>query len=217
MSIKIVAGDITGYEGDVIVNAANEVMLGGGGVDGAIHNAAGPALRKACEMVYADPVDAYGPGLRIEKGLRCATGGVIPTPAGNLKAKWVFHAVGPVWPTGCENEFCEGGPHLTRGDEARRLLSNCYRKSLLLAAAMDLKSIAFPAISTGVYGCPMETCASIALISASIRACAGLDITFYIHPAQHLGLWQGTLAQIQDAAKWNPPPRKEPSDGRNSR
>lgn len=130
--LEPVLGDITRIAVDAIVNAANQSLLGGGGVDGAIHRAAGQALLAACAKL---------------KG--CATGDVKVTPAFRLSAKWVFHAVGPVW---------RGGEH---GED--ELLAACYRRSLELAREHLVKSIAFPAISTGIYGFPAERAATIAV------------------------------------------------------
>lgn len=127
-----VPGDITKLRVDAIVNAANTSLLGGGGVDGAIHRAAGPELLEACRKLHG-----------------CATGDAKATAGFRLPARWVFHAVGPVW---------HGGGH---GEDA--LLAGCYRKCLELAGEHDVKSIAFPAISTGVYGFPSERAAKIAI------------------------------------------------------
>jgi O-acetyl-ADP-ribose deacetylase len=127
-----VSGDITKLEVDAIVNAANTSLLGGGGVDGAIHRAAGPELLEACRKLHG-----------------CATGDAKATPGFRLPAKWVFHAVGPVW---------NGGG---RGED--ELLAGCYRRCLQLAREHGAKSIAFPAISTGVYSFPPERAAEIAL------------------------------------------------------
>jgi O-acetyl-ADP-ribose deacetylase (regulator of RNase III) len=137
MKIEVWQGDITTLDVDVIVNAANPTLLGGGGVDGAIHRAAGPGLQVECRQL---------PELR--PGIRCATGDVQATGAHALSARHVFHTVGPVWKDG-------------QRDEAA-LLANCYWRSLRLAEEMGLGSIAFPAISCGVYGYPMQQAARIA-------------------------------------------------------
>src|SRR5512132_1709701 len=123
----VVQGDITRQAVDAIVNAANERMLGGGGVDGAIHRAAGPQLLEACRRIP-----------EVRPGVRCPTGEVRLTPGFALPARFVIHTVGPVW---------GGGDH---GEDA--LLASCYRNALRLAAENQLQSIAFPAISCGVYG-----------------------------------------------------------------
>lgn len=136
--ITIEVGDITQLDADAIVNAANRKMLGGGGVDGAIHRAAGPQLQEACRNVP-----------EVEPGVRCPTGEARITPGFNLPAEYVIHTVGPVY---------HGGDH----GEADQLAA-CYRASLKLAAEHDLDRVAFPAISTGVYGYPVEEAAEIAV------------------------------------------------------
>lgn len=130
--IVLKVGDITEEEVDVIVNAANSGLKGGGGVDGAIHRAAGPSVMKECRKIGG-----------------CKTGSAVLTNAGNLKAKKVLHAVGPVW---------NGGNH---GEP--ELLKSAYETCFQLAKKNGLKTIAFPAISTGVYGYPKEAAAKIAL------------------------------------------------------
>jgi O-acetyl-ADP-ribose deacetylase len=134
--LRVVHGDITRLEVDAIVNAANSSLLGGGGVDGAIHRAAGPALLAACR----------------ELG-RCATGEARITPGFALKARHVIHAVGPVWQDG------------RRGEP--ELLASCYRRALELADGVQARSVAFPCISTGVYGFPKERAAPLAV--ATVR------------------------------------------------
>ncbi len=136
--IKIVQADITTLEVHAIVNAANERMLGGGGVDGAIHRAAGPGLLDECRSVP-----------EVRSGVRCPTGEVRITGGHNLKARYVIHTVGPVW---------RGGSH---GEP--ELLAACYRSSLQLAEERGIRSIAFPAISCGVYGYPIDGAAAIAI------------------------------------------------------
>jgi O-acetyl-ADP-ribose deacetylase (regulator of RNase III) len=132
--IELMVADITTLKVDAIVNAANSALSGGGGVDGAIHRAAGPALLRACR----------------EAG-RCPTGEARVTPGFQLPSRWVIHTVGPVW---------RGG----QADE-ERLLASCYRESLRLASdpAFGIRSVAFPSISTGAYGFPIDRAAAIAV------------------------------------------------------
>jgi O-acetyl-ADP-ribose deacetylase (regulator of RNase III) len=134
--IVLQEGDITRVAADAIVNAANSALAGGGGVDGAIHRAGGPDI-----MLELD-------GIRRQIG-RCPTGSAVATAAGRLPAKYVFHAVGPVYRDGRHGE--------------PELLASCYRKCLEMAEERDVRSITFPAISTGVYGYPLEEAAAIAL------------------------------------------------------
>ena len=138
--IFLLRGDITKQETDAIVNAANSSLLGGGGVDGAIHRAGGPAILAACREIVA------------RQG-GCKTGEAVITTAGNLKAKFVIHTVGPVW---------NGG----KSDEAAKLAA-CYINSLQLATDHQLSSISFPNISTGIYGYPKKEAAAIAMESVS--------------------------------------------------
>lgn len=137
--VRLVEGDITTLEVDAIVNAANSSLLGGGGVDGAIHRAAGPELLAHCRTL---------------KG--CPTGEARITPGFALKARWVIHTVGPVWRGGQRDE--------------PSLLASCYRQSLALALQHDVRSIAFPAISCGVYGYPAHDAALIALAETTGHA-----------------------------------------------
>jgi O-acetyl-ADP-ribose deacetylase (regulator of RNase III) len=133
--LDIVIADITTLDVDAIVNAANGSLLGGGGVDGAIHRAAGPELVAECRMLHG-----------------CKTGAAKITRGYRLPARHVIHAVGPVWSRGDRNE-----------EELDRLLASCYRESLALAAAHRLASIAFPAISTGIYAFPADRAARVAV------------------------------------------------------
>ena len=139
--IKIIQGDITTLAVDAIVNAANQVMLGGGGVDGAIHRAAGPELYEACLKVP-----------EVRPGVRCPTGEARITPGFRLPAKFVIHTVGPVYRDGQHGE--------------PEKLAACYRNSLALAAENGCKSIAFPCISAGIYGYPKEEAAKMAVREA---------------------------------------------------
>ncbi|MEO6687992.1 MAG: O-acetyl-ADP-ribose deacetylase [Dokdonella sp.] len=136
--IEIVEADITTLAVDAIVNAANEPLLGGGGVDGAIHRAAGPDLLAACRALP-----------EVRPGVRCPTGEARITPGFRLPARFVIHTVGPVW---------RGGRH----GEAD-LLASCYRESMRLASAHGIERLAFPAISCGVFGYPLEQAAAIAV------------------------------------------------------
>ncbi|MBX2840463.1 MAG: O-acetyl-ADP-ribose deacetylase [Flammeovirgaceae bacterium] len=134
--MELIKGDITKIEVDAIVNAANSSLLGGSGVDGAIHKAGGLAILEEC---YA---------IRAKQG-SCKTGEVVLTTAGKLPAKFVIHTVGPVWRGGGNNE--------------KSLLGNCYKNSLNLAFEKKIKSMAFPNISTGIYGFPKEAAMEIAI------------------------------------------------------
>ena len=136
--LQVITGDITRQEVDAIVNAANERMLGGGGVDGAIHAAAGPELLEACRAVA-----------EVRPGVRCPTGEARITAGFRLRARFVVHTVGPVWRGGTSGEH--------------ELLASCYRTSLAIAVAHGAKSIAFPAISTGVFGFPLALASEVAV------------------------------------------------------
>ena len=153
--IKVIQADITTLAVDAIVNAANELMLGGGGVDGAIHDAAGEELFNACLKVP-----------EVRPGVRCPTGEARITPGFRLPAKFVIHTVGPVY---------YGGQ---RGEPEK--LAACYRNSLALAAENGCRSVAFPCISTGVYGYPLEAAAKIAIheVSTFLVTHPEMEVTF---------------------------------------
>ena len=135
-TLRLMTGDITGVPSEAIVNAANSALAGGGGVDGAIHRAGGPEIMQELDRIR-------------ERLGRCETGSAVATTAGNLPARWVFHAVGPVY---------RGGNH----DEAK-LLASAYRTCLQLADERQVRTVTFPSISTGIYGYPLEEAAPIAL------------------------------------------------------
>ncbi len=167
-NIELKVGDITTARVDAIINAANEAMLGGGGVDGAIHRAAGPALLAACREVPA--VD----------GVRCPTGEARITRAGNLPAKYVIHTVGPVY---------------ARAADPAALLAAAYRNSLRLALEHGCKTVAAPAISCGVYGYPLEEAAAIARDTCGAAEFAGLAIIFYLFSPDILATWQAAFSR----------------------
>lgn len=168
-------GDITSEQADVIVNAANSALAGGGGVDGAIHRAGGPDIAAECEAIAA----AHG---------RVAPGDAVVTAAGNLKAQHVIHTVGPIWNGGKKNEA--------------QTLKKAYDKSLQLAKEHNAKTIAFPAISTGAYGYPKTEAAEIAL-RACAEFCQehpGLrEIRFVLFSNEDLGIYRKTAAALGPA------------------
>jgi O-acetyl-ADP-ribose deacetylase len=162
VSVEVVQGDITTIAVDAIVNAANEGLRGGGGVDGAIHRAGGPAIMEECIRLGG-----------------CRTGDAKATTAGELPARYVIHAVGPVWRDGAHGE-----------DE---LLASAYRRSVEVAAELRCSSLAFPAISTGIYGFPIERAAPIALATARAAAeAAGGDwrLVFVLFSAGDLEVYR---------------------------
>ena len=156
--VLVTTGDITVVRVDVIVNAANSSLLGGGGVDGAIHRRGGPAILEACRELRRT---RYPDGL--------PTGEAVLTTAGNLPARFVAHTVGPIW---------------GRDEPAAALLASCYRNCLALAEQQELESIAFPAISTGVYGYPKEQAAAVASRAiadtlAEVRSIRSVQLVFF--------------------------------------
>ncbi|MDR2552041.1 MAG: O-acetyl-ADP-ribose deacetylase [Treponema sp.] len=151
--LELILGDITSVKAGAIVNAANSSLMGGGGVDGAIHRAAGPALLEECRQIAAAWLACNKADPGYKSGGPCPAGEAVITGAGSLPAKRVIHTVGPVWHNGSQGEG--------------ELLASCYRKSLLLAEEAALESIAFPNISTGVYGYPKKEAAALAV--AAVR------------------------------------------------
>lgn len=137
MRITLVLGDITEQDADAVVNAANSSLLGGGGVDGAIHRRGGPEILEECRRLRASK---YGKGL--------PTGQAVATTAGRLPARWVIHTVGPVY---------------AKSKDRSALLASCYRESLRVAAELGARTVAFPAVSAGIYGWPLDDAARIAV------------------------------------------------------
>ena len=168
---ELIKGDITRVDTDAIVNAANSSLMGGGGVDGAIHRAAGKELLEECIRIAQER--------RHIPGGPCPAGDAVITGAGRLPCKKVIHTVGPVW---------HGG---NRGEA--ELLASCYRKSLLLAAGAGLKSIAFPNISTGVYGYPKDSAAKTAVdaVRITLEETPGIErVVFVCFDDENYGLYK---------------------------
>jgi len=166
--IELAQGDITKFAADAIVNAANTSLLGGGGVDGAIHRAGGPEILDECRRLGG-----------------CETGQAKATTAGRLRARYVIHTVGPVWRGGDDNE-----------DE---LLASCHRSALGLAATLGCSSVAFPAVSTGIYGYPVDCAARVAL-GTTVNALTELQqierVTFVLFGQDAYEVFASELAQL---------------------
>ena len=164
--IEAVRGDITKQSVDAIVNAANSSLLGGGGVDGAIHRAAGPELLAECRLLGG-----------------CDTGDAKATGAGRLGARYVIHTVGPVW-RGGENDEPE-------------LLASCHRRSLEVAAGLGCRTVAFPAISTGIYGYPVEHAAAVALAAVREAQASSVEmVRFVLYSDDHLDAFRRALEEV---------------------
>ncbi|MFJ2746754.1 MULTISPECIES: O-acetyl-ADP-ribose deacetylase [unclassified Streptomyces] len=166
--IVLVRGDITTEKADAIVNAANSSLLGGGGVDGAIHRRGGPEILAACEDLRRSH---YGKGL--------ATGRAVATTAGRLPAEHVIHTVGPVW---------------SREEDRSELLASCYRESLRVADELGARTVAFPAISTGIYGWPMDDGARIAVETVRSASTEVQEVRFVLFDAAALAAFETAVA-----------------------
>jgi O-acetyl-ADP-ribose deacetylase (regulator of RNase III) len=167
--IELLQGDITSHEADAIVNAANSSLLGGGGVDGAIHRAGGPSILEECRRLGG-----------------CETGDAKATTAGDLPARWVVHTVGPAWQGGGEGEDT--------------LLASAHRRSLEVASELGARTVAFPAISTGVYRFPVARAARIALGTTAETLEQHHDIervTFVLFSDDHLRAFEGALNEMK--------------------
>ncbi|MFF7457576.1 O-acetyl-ADP-ribose deacetylase [Kitasatospora sp. NPDC008115] len=174
--ITLVEGDITAQQVDVVVNAANSSLLGGGGVDGAIHRRGGPRILAECRALRAS---RYGRGL--------PTGQAVATTAGDLPARWVVHTVGPVY---LEDEY----------EERAGLLASCYRESLRVAAELGARTVAFPAVSAGIFGWPQADAARIALGTvAAVTAEPGSgpgEVRFVLFGPEMYGVFEGVGREL---------------------
>ncbi|MEU6880532.1 O-acetyl-ADP-ribose deacetylase [Streptomyces sp. NPDC046712] len=167
-ALVLVRGDITEQHVDAIVNAANSSLLGGGGVDGAIHRRGGPAILEECRKLRAGH---YGRGL--------ATGKAVATTAGRLDARWVIHTVGPVW---------------SRDEDRSESLASCYRESLRVADELGARTVAFPAISTGIYGWPMDDGARIAVETVRATATSVEEVRFVLFDETAYAAFESALS-----------------------
>ena len=171
-TIELVQGDITRQEVDAIVNAANSSLLGGGGVDGAIHRAGGPAILEECRQIRA----TSGP---------LPPGKAVATTAGRLGARYVIHTVGPIWSGGHQGEA--------------ETLGSCYRAALGIADEFGLSSVAFPAISTGAYGYPVDEAARVAVgaVTAGVESASSIrDIRFVLFDAETLRAFEAAARSL---------------------
>jgi O-acetyl-ADP-ribose deacetylase (regulator of RNase III) len=172
--IRLLEGDITKITADAIVNAANSALAGGGGVDGAIHRAGGPEIMQELDRI------------RPSIGGRCPTGSAVVTAAGRLPARFVFHAVGPIYRDGRQNE--------------PELLASCYRTCLRMAGERNLKTITFPSISTGVYGYPIDEAAPLAIRTVAehlMNQSSGIEeVTFVLFGRAAYAAYEAALKTV---------------------
>ncbi|MEV5561019.1 O-acetyl-ADP-ribose deacetylase [Nonomuraea wenchangensis] len=167
MNITLVKGDITAQPVDAVVNAANSSLMGGGGVDGAIHRRGGPDILRACRELRAGH---YGGGL--------PTGQAVATTAGLLPARWVIHTVGPVH---------------SAAEDRSHLLASCYRESLRVADELEAVTVAFPAISTGIYGWPMDDAARIAVAAVQAAETSVTEVRFVLFDSAAYAIFEARL------------------------
>jgi O-acetyl-ADP-ribose deacetylase (regulator of RNase III) len=168
MEVRLVQGDITRQHVDAVVNAANSTLLGGGGVDGAIHRRGGPAILAACRGLRAGHL---GGGL--------PTGHAVATTAGDLPARWVIHTVGPVY---------------SEREDRTPLLASCYTESLRVAGGLGARSVAFPAVSTGVYRWPLEHAAQVAVRAVRESSTTVGEVRFVLFDAQAFAAFERAAA-----------------------
>jgi O-acetyl-ADP-ribose deacetylase (regulator of RNase III) len=173
MNVTLVLGDITAQEVDAVVNAANSSLLGGGGVDGAIHQRGGSAILDECRALRAG-----------ELGAGLPTGRAVATTAGNLAASWVIHTVGPVY---------------AKGEDRSHLLASCYRESLRVADELGAKSVAFPAVSAGIYGWPHDDAARIAVTTVLSTPTEVDDVRFVLFSQEMHDEFAAALAAARQA------------------
>jgi O-acetyl-ADP-ribose deacetylase (regulator of RNase III) len=169
--INLITGDITKQDVDAIVNAANSSLMGGGGVDGAIHRAGGPSIVEECRQIRAE---RYGTGL--------PTGEAVATGAGKLPSRWVIHTVGPVY---------------AKSEDRSHLLASCHRRSLEVAEDIGAETVAFPAISTGIYRYPVDQAAAIALRTVAETESKVTAVTFVLFDERTHRAFDTALSELK--------------------
>jgi O-acetyl-ADP-ribose deacetylase (regulator of RNase III) len=167
-SIRILQGDLTLQEVDAVVNAANSSLMGGGGVDGAIHRRGGPAILEECRRLRSGPFPGGLP-----------TGRAAATTGGALAARWVIHTVGPVW---------------SASEDCSPLLASCHTEALRVADELEARTVAFPAISTGVYGYPLEEAAPVAIGAVRAAVTAVEEVRFVLFDERAYRIFEAALA-----------------------